>query len=159
MVSHLFTPRILLTLVAGVVFFPWMSCADDGSACRQHELSGERRALAHLLLEHDGVRLLDFHVSGVSDDATARKNLTQTEEGRSAKRSYYGNAPGGRTHLDLRMLRALLILAYEGHEFRITELAGGSHSCNSRHYCGVSFDVDYLDGVKIRRGHRLTGAF
>ncbi len=153
MVFKLFTRRTLLPLLVGVVLVPSMLNASGGAAVHQHGVSEERTALAHLLLQHDGVRLLDFHVSGVRDEATAKKNLNQAAEGRPAKRSYYGNAPGGITQLDLRMLRALVILAYEGYEFRITELAGGSHSCNSRHYAGVSFDVDYLDGVKIRRGH------
>lgn len=153
MIFELFTRRMLLPLLAGLVLLPGLSGASGTAGRHQPEVSGERMALAQLLLQHEGVSLLDFHVSGVKDAATAKKNLTQAAEGRRAKRSYYGNAPGGEVQLDLRMLRTLLILAYEGYTFRITELAGGSHSCNSRHYVGVSFDVDYLDGVKIRRGH------
>ena len=113
----------------------------------------ERRSLARALLTESGIDVLNYHVSGMRDRATALHNLQQTAEGRPARRSYYGNAPGGTTVLDLRMLRALLTLVAEGHRFRITELAGGSHSSRSRHYAGVAFDIDFLDGRKIRPGH------
>ena len=151
--SHLFTTRFLLTILIGLTMSPGILVADGGTTHPRRHPAAERMALAQLLLRHHGVRLLDYHVSGVRDDASAKRNLTQSAEGRPAKLSYYGNAPGGAVKLDLRMLRALLILAYEGYEFRITELAGGSHSSTSRHYAGVAFDVDHLDGVKIRRGH------
>lgn len=119
----------------------------------------ERIALAKGLLNHSAVSLLNFHVSGVRDQATAQQNLVQTSEGKPAKRSYYGNGPGGSVEMDLGMLKALMMLANEGFSYRITEFAGGSHSCNSRHYCGVGFDIDTLDGKKIGYNHPTYRAF
>lgn len=147
--------RILRALVAVLVLLPGAVSAELGASSN----GGERAGLAAGLLRHSGVSLLDFHVSGVSDSATARDNLTQSATGRGAKRSYYGNGPGGATALDVRMLKALMTMANEGYTFRITEFAGGSHSCNSRHYCGVGFDIDTLNGKKIRYGHPTYRAF
>ena len=113
----------------------------------------DRARLARLILSEPGVTYLNYHVSGVRDSATAKHNMQQTAQGRSAQRSYYGNAPGGTCRLDPRMLRAIYQLAREGHTFRITELAGGSHSIRSRHYAGLGFDIDFLDGRKIGYGH------
>ena len=113
----------------------------------------ERVNLAQRLLQHARVSVLDYHVSGVRDSASARQNLLQTAQGVPAKRSYYGRAPGGQTWLDVRMLRALHILASEGYSFRLTELAGGSHSSKSRHYSGLAFDIDTLNGKRINRYH------
>jgi len=119
---------------------------------REHS-SLERVRLATELLSHHRVSCLDFHVSRNRDSATAQDNLEQTAGGAMARRSSYGNAPGGWTTLDLRMLRALVALAREGYSFRLTELAGGSHSSRSRHYGGVAFDIDTLNGRKVRTGH------
>lgn len=109
--------------------------------------------LARTLLSHPGIKLLDYHVSGRRDEASAEHNLRQAAAGKPAKRSYYGNAPGGSTELDVRMLRAILILLDEGYTFRVTEFAGGSHSSSSRHYVGVAFDIDTLEGQRISYGH------
>jgi hypothetical protein len=111
------------------------------------------------MLQQPGLSLLDFHVSGRRDEATAKHNLLQTAAGKSAKRSYYSNAPGGKTQLDPQMLRAMLILLNEGYTFRVTEFAGGSHSSNSRHYAGLAFDIDTLNGRRISYGHPNYRAF
>jgi hypothetical protein len=129
------------------------------SASEDETAYWEKRDFAEQLLHHPGVKLLDYHVSGVRDDATAKANLVQVAAGRLAKRSYYRNAPGGSTSLDLRMLRALVILAEEGYTFRITELAGGSHSRNSRHYSGLAFDIDTLNGRRIGYGNPKMRSF
>ena len=115
--------------------------------------SWERARLASELLSHPRVDALDFHVSGRRDAATAQDNLEQASRGMMARRSHYGRAPGGWTHLDVRMLRALLTLANEGYSFRITEIAGGSHSGRSRHYSGLAFDVDKVNGHRVRSRH------
>ena len=153
MARELFTNRLFLSLLMVMGFGVLTVSAHEGCAEESATDRNERIAIATLLLRHHGVKTLDFHVSGVSDQATARQNLQQAAAGKHVKRSGYGNAPGGDTQLDLRMLRALLVLVYEGYEIRLTELAGGSHSCNSRHYVGVGFDVDFLDGKKIKYGH------
>ena len=143
--------QVFRALLALLVMVPAVSWAEVGGG--SNEERWERMALATGLLKHRGVSLLDFHISRVEDEATAKDNLRQAARGRHAKRSYYGNGPGGAVELDVRMLRALMVLANEGYTFRITEFAGGSHSCNSRHYCGVGFDIDTLDGRKIGHGH------
>ena len=131
----------------------------SGRPARARSAYPERVNLAQRLLRHSRVSVLDYHVSGVRDSASARQNLLQTAQGMPAKRSYYGRAPGGQTWLDIRMLRALHILASEGYSFRLTELAGGSHSSKSRHYSGVAFDIDTLNGRRIDRYHPLHRRF
>jgi len=51
------------------------------------------------------------------------------------------------------MLRALYVLVQGGYSFRITEFAGGSHSSRSRHYAGIAFDIDTLNGRPVSAGH------
>jgi hypothetical protein len=51
------------------------------------------------------------------------------------------------------MLRAMNQLAREGFTFRVTEIAGGSHSGRSKHYAGTAFDVDYINGIKVGSGN------
>ena len=92
-------------------------------------------------------------ISGRYDGASARDNIAQAAAGHAVKRSSYGTAPGGYVKLDPRMLRALKTLAKEGYRFRVTALAGASHSSKSLHYDGVAFDVDHLNGMKIGYGH------
>lgn len=115
--------------------------------------SGRRQSLAQDILDHDRISLANFHVSGRRDRATALDNIRQAARGGSARRSYYGNAPGGYTKLDARMLAGLKRLADEGYRLRLTEVAGGSHSRKSRHYTGLAFDVDYINGVKVGYGN------
>jgi len=67
----------------------------------------------------------------------------------SVKRSSYGTAPGGYVRLDPRMLRAMQTLAKEGYTFRVTSMAGASHSRTSRHYAGLAFDIDLINGCKV----------
>lgn len=53
--------------------------------------------------------------------------------------------------LDRRMLAGMLHLAGT-YRFHVSEVAGGSHSSNSRHYAGVAFDVTQIDGVPVHAG-------
>ncbi len=108
-----------------------------------------RRGLARNLLISPKVSLATFHVSGRRDTATALDNMRQAAAGRPSRRSYYQRAPGGAILLDNRMLRAMKTLEKEGYTFRVTEIAGGSHSRKSRHYLGTAFDVDYINGMKV----------
>ena len=124
-----------------------------GCALHEGQNAARRQALAKEILRHPRISLANFHVSGRRDHATALDNLQQTARGGAARRSYYGRAPGGYTKLDVRMLRALTKLADEGFRLRVTEVAGGSHSSKSRHYVGVAFDVDYINGQKVGWGH------
>lgn len=98
------------------------------------------------------IDLYPVQVSGRNDGADARSNIADTAMGRTVKRSSYGNAPGGRVALALPLLEGLKELS-EDFTFRLTALAGGSHSKRSRHYLGVSLDIDTLDGVRLSSQH------
>ncbi|MGO4843027.1 hypothetical protein AB4144_63225, partial [Rhizobiaceae sp. 2RAB30] len=88
------------------------------------------------------------HVSGVDDQATARQNVEDAAAGRAARRSAYGTAPGGSVPLDIRLLTGLLELANDS-TFTVSELVGGSHNSNSRHYAGVAADISVINGRRV----------
>lgn len=96
--------------------------------------------------------LLPVQVSGRNDGADARANIADTAAGKQAKRSNYENAPGGRVSLSFALLEGMNELCKD-FTFRVTALAGGSHSKNSRHYLGVSLDVDRIDGRQVDKNH------
>ena len=121
--------------------------------------ASESESLARALLTSSRIEFLDYQISGRKDRATALDNILQTVNGTAVRRSYYGRAPGGTTSLDSRMHRALYSLAREGYSFRITSLAGGSHCSTSRHYDGLAFDIDKLNGRKIGTSHPLYQRF
>jgi hypothetical protein len=98
------------------------------------------------------LELLPVQVSGRNDGADARANIADTAMGREAKRSSYENAPGGRVALSFALLEGLTTLS-DDFSFRITALAGGSHSSRSRHYLGVGLDVDKIDGRQVDKDH------
>ncbi len=98
------------------------------------------------------IDLFPVQVSGRNDGADARSNIADTAMGRESKRSSYGNAPGGRVPLSMPLLEGLKELS-DDFSFRLTALAGGSHSKRSRHYLGVALDIDTLDGVRLSPEH------
>jgi hypothetical protein len=98
------------------------------------------------------IDLLPVQVSGRNDGADARANIADTALGRSSKRSSYGNAPGGRVSLTFSLLEGLKSLS-DDFSFRVTAMAGGSHSSRSRHYLGVALDVDTIDGSRVNKDH------
>ena len=118
-----------------------------------------RQSLASSILRNPRIGLANFHVSGRRDQATAFDNMRQAAAGQRSMRSSYQRAPGGAIHLDNRMLRAINRLTHSGWSFRVTELAGGSHSEKSRHYAGTAFDVDYINGVKVGWGNPYVNGF
>lgn len=125
-----------------------ISIPSDQSAARRQEL-GQQLWDRYL----DGtLDLLPVQVSGRNDGADARSNIADTALGKEAKRSSYENAPGGRVALSFSLLEGMSELC-EDFTFRVTALAGGSHSRNSRHYLGVSLDVDRIDGRQVDRNH------
>jgi len=148
---------------------PWIPAAEHECACESSvpvdtfvssgstaPASEERRTqLGQTLWQRymDGtVDLLPVQVSGRNDGADARSNIADTAMGRQAKRSSYGNAPGGRVSLTFSLLEGLKELS-DDFSFRVTALAGGSHSRRSRHYLGVALDVDTIDGRRISKDH------
>jgi len=86
--------------------------------------------------------------SSSTDGADARSNIRDTANGGPAKRSSYGTAPGGSVYLDTRMLNGMLKAA-NTYTFRVTSITGGSHSSGSRHYSGLAYDTDVINGVSV----------
>jgi hypothetical protein len=98
------------------------------------------------------------HASGVTDTAHASQNLQDTANGLPAARSNYENAPGGTTPLDVRMLYGVRQLG-QTYTFAISELAGGSHNVDSRHYAGLAIDVNVINGQHVSATHPDVAAF
>ena len=91
--------------------------------------SGTRAQLAQQILNSSRISLLPYSPvsSKTTDGADARSNIRDTAAGRTAKRSSYGNAPGGSVYLDTRMLTGMLKVG-NTYSFRVNSIVGGSHS-------------------------------
>lgn len=127
------------------------SCAPPPENTSKREVESAKR-LAERILEHPNIELMKRQVSGRYDNASAYHNIVSAKLGYAAKRSSYGRAPGGYVRLDPELLRGMLTLADRGYRYRVTSIAGGSHSRRSRHYVGVAVDVDKINGVRVRHG-------
>ena len=108
---------------------------------------------AQCLLNHHmagNIRLYPKQVSGVQDNADALQNIKDAAAGKKVHTSCYGNAPCTKTDLHDGMLKAMVKIR-EKHQvsYRVTSIAGGSHSANSYHYQGRAVDFDRINGVKI----------
>ena len=112
--------------------------------------TASRVQLAQRILNHPQITLWSRSPTDSSgtDGADALSNIRDTVAGRAAKRSNYENAPGGTVYLDTRMMDGMLRLANQ-YRLQITSIAGGSHSSTSRHYAGIAFDVDTINGVHV----------
>lgn len=145
--------RLILPLVVllGCLGFVFTGCGSisGGKMFRIKEVTD----LSRRLKAERRISWLHCQVSGRSDGACALDNITQAASGQAVRRSCYGNAPGGFVRLDHRMLRAIRDLAKRGYRFRVTALAGASHSRLSRHYAGLAFDVDRINGVRVNARH------
>ena len=109
----------------------------------------QRSLLALEITANPNITLAEQHISGQSDFATPKSNIRHTLFLMQAGRSHYGNAPAtGDTDLDTRLLQGMVELARH-YQFRVTEISGGSHSHNSRHYAGIAFDVDTINGIPV----------
>lgn len=144
---------LILTLGIGLAMAVVVGCANnrpkDNGVRRVRSTSA---SLAHALLYHPKAEFANYHVSGRRDRATALDNIQQTAAGLPAARSAYGTAPGGTVQLSPQMLYAMKTLADEGYSFHVTAIAGSSHSSRSRHYLGVAFDINKVNGVPVRSG-------
>ena len=60
--------------------------------------------------------------------------------------------------LSSNMLSGLLGLA-ERYSFAVSELCGGSHNPNSKHYAGLAFDINEINGKPVSAGHPDLEAF
>ena len=143
---------LIVPLALSVLIAVILGCANATREDGARVFKGSRERLAKALLSHPNIEFANYHVSGRRDNATALDNIRQTSQGLAAARSSYGRAPGGYTYLDPKMLKALKVMADEGYRFHITSIAGSSHSSRSRHYLGVAFDINKINGVRVGYG-------
>ncbi|GHV12248.1 hypothetical protein FACS1894219_04820 [Clostridia bacterium] len=113
--------------------------------------STDNMVLAKKILNDSRITLAKVHPSGVDDGAQPYYQIKDTANGKAAKRSSYGNAPGGTVKLSANSLRAILLLADKFGSIKISEIAGASHSVNSWHYQKTSsqnaLDITALGGA------------
>ena len=141
---------LVLPVFAVLVSFGIVSC---GGFFLEYPMRRSSVYVAVWLKNCSRISWLPRQVSGRYDGASAHDNIKQAAAGLVSKRSSYGTAPGGYVNLDRRMLRAMWVLVKQGYTFRVTSMAGGSHSRSSLHYAGLAFDVDYINGVKVGYGN------
>lgn len=140
--------------------FILVTLSSCGSSVKDKKTPINKAALAKKVLAHPKITLLRKQVSGRVDGASSYHNIASTARGYSAKRSNYGTAPGGYVKLRNQMLKTMLYLAdTKGYSYRITSIAGGSHSRNSKHYAGIAFDIDMINGRKVGYGNSHCRAF
>jgi zinc D-Ala-D-Ala carboxypeptidase len=65
-----------------------------------------------------------------------------------ASRSSYDGAPGGDVEVSVELLRGMLALATT-YSYVVSEIAGGKHGKNSRHYAGVAMDVVVINDKDV----------
>jgi len=118
----------------------------------------DRVSLAIWIRDSPRVILATVHSSGVVDSATARQNIVDTANGGLARRSSYQCAPGGSTYLRVSLLSSMKTIA-SSWAYNVSEIAGGAHSCGSRHYEGVAMDVNYINGSHVSSSHPSQWAF
>ncbi len=114
--------------------------------------SGSTRDLAIRIQQKPRITLATVHASGVRDNANARQNIADLAAGLGSARSSYGTAPGGRTTVDSRVLKALLDIEAR-HTLSVSEITGGSHSSGSKHYLGRAVDINVIDGTHVTSSH------
>lgn len=123
-----------------------------GSSCGTCSDSVAKNNACNLLANYEKGRvwLHDIHYDPSGNDpydgASALDNIRDTCEGRQAKRSSYGNAPGGCVCLTGEMVKNLYdyttgFWSDHGLACQVNDLCGSSHSANSWHYQGNTFDV------------------
>lgn len=131
---------------------PWCEGGSDGEGHLAAGVSSVASSLAQQILADRRISLATTHVSRRLDQATAQQNIVDTAAGRQAQRSAYDGAPGGTVSLDVGMLAGVLALAQE-FTLSVSEFCGGAHSPNSRHYTGVTADINVINGERVRPGH------
>lgn len=133
--------------------FPAIDCAKQPEQCKQPEYQDQTSSnlppsansvtMANQIVA-TGARFATSHVSRVNDQATALQNMNDTRAGKPAARSSYGNAPGGTIPLNEKMLAGLYTVATR-YNISVSEIAGGEHSANSKHYAGKAFDINHAN--------------
>ncbi|MFF4648271.1 hypothetical protein, partial [Streptomyces sp. NPDC001389] len=115
--------------------------------------AGNAVALAKQLLKTPGITFARTHSQTRHNTSSAYANIVDMAAGRGALTSPGSHVGSKRVQLDPRMLRGLLTLhdTY-GYRMNISEFAGGVHSKTSRHYRGLSFDVNVINGKHVGKG-------
>jgi RHS repeat-associated protein len=93
-----------------------------------------------------------------NDLANADDNIRDAAAGRQAHTSVYGDAQGRLVTLDIRLLRMLDRLSQQ-YTFEVSEITGGDHSTNSRHYAGIAIDIVRINGVPVNSKNPHYRAF
>lgn len=135
--------------------------AGAGTAAEAGTTADSRAALAKKILNTRGITLATVHPGGRHAASTARQNIVDTANGKGALTSPWSDKPNRRVLLDTRMLNGMLKLRTQ-HNYRISvsEIVGGDHSTNSRHYAGLAVDINYINGRHVGSGaaHRALMA-
>lgn len=119
---------------------------------------GNRAALARQILGTGGISLATVHPGGRHAGSTAKQNVVDTANGKGALTSPWSDRPNRRVALDTRMLNGLLKLRTQyGYRISVSEIVGGDHSTNSRHYAGLAFDVNHINGRHVGDGAPHAG--
>ncbi|MFE7543194.1 hypothetical protein [Streptomyces platensis] len=112
-----------------------------------------RAALARQILATKGIAPATGHVGGSHAASTARQNLVDTAHGKGALTSRWSDRPNRRVALDTRMLNGMLQLRTRyGYRIAVSEIVGGDHSSRSRHYAGLAFDINHINGRHVGSG-------
>ena len=115
--------------------------------------TGDAVALAQQLLKAPGITFARVHSQTRHSGSTAYANIADMAVGKGALTSPQSHVGAKRVPLDARMLRGLLSLRNQhGFRMNVTEFVGGVHSSTSRHYRGLSFDVNEINGVHVGSG-------
>ncbi|MFF5970791.1 peptidoglycan-binding protein [Streptomyces sp. NPDC012769] len=115
--------------------------------------AGDRAALARRILGTAGISLATVHPGGRHAGSTAKQNVVDTSQGKGALTSPWSDKPHRRVPLDPRMLNGLLKLSTQyGYRVSVSELVGGDHSANSKHYAGLAVDISHIDGRHVGDG-------
>ncbi|MFB9485369.1 peptidoglycan-binding protein [Streptomyces filamentosus] len=109
-------------------------------------------ALARQLLTKPGITYATRHAKTVDAASTAYRNIHDMAKGIGAATSPHSHVGSKRVQLDSRMLKALITLADSGYRLQISEFVGGTHSKKSRHYRGLSFDANIINGKHVGSG-------
>jgi uncharacterized Zn-binding protein involved in type VI secretion len=111
--------------------------------------------LAALIQRNRRIHLARTHVSGVRDQANPQQEINDAAAGNPVNRSNYQNAPGGTTGLNQDALTQMNDYGKD-HDIDVSEIAGGSHSANSRHYSGLGYDVTSIDGQAVNSSNTMN---
>ncbi|MGW2415498.1 hypothetical protein ACWCV5_25385 [Streptomyces tubercidicus] len=87
------------------------------------------------------------------DRRTVRAGAVRERAPAEADTAAEGDRPNRRVTLDTRMLNGMLKLRTQyGFRIAVSEIVGGDHSSRSRHYAGVAFDINHINGRHVGSG-------